>query len=264
MSQKNWYVDYDQVAPTFDKRYTRNEYADVEHALRQFIGSQPEQQILEVGCGTGHWRERLHTSELHVTGLDYSAGMLAGARMRLPGLGLIHGRAEHLPWPAESFDRVFCINAIHHFADKPAFLAEVQRILHPGGRFLSVGLDPHSGTDQWHIYDYFKESLDIDRQRYPSSGTLREWMSAAGFEDCLTQEAEHWIIRLPAREALAQGRLEKAATSQLSVLTDAEYQQGIQRIRAEMERMEAKGETLFLTVDLRLYGTSGSVAKYAR
>jgi ubiquinone/menaquinone biosynthesis C-methylase UbiE len=260
----NWFVDYDQIARTFDKRYERNQYADVERALLEFVGINPERRILEVGCGTGHWLEMLRAHGLHVSGLDFSAQMLGRARARLPGIELVRGQAERLPWPAESFDRVYCINAIHHFVDKPVFLAEARRILRPGGMLLTVGLDPHSGIDQWYIYDYFKESLEIDKQRYPSSRSLREWMKNAGFENCVTREVEHWLIRLPAHEILEQGRLEKAATSQLSVLIDSQYQQGMERIREEIKRAEEKGQILFLSADLRLYGTSGSVAERAR
>jgi hypothetical protein len=86
-------------------------------------------------------------------------------------------------------------------------------------------------------------------------------MKAAGFQDCITQEVEHWSYQLPAREILRQGRLDKTATSQLSVLTDAEYERGMKRIHADIQRLEAQGRTLFLAADLRLYGTSGFVAE---
>jgi hypothetical protein len=125
-----------------------------------------------------------------------------------------------------------------------------------------VGLDPHSGTDQWYIYDNFRESLEIDKQRYPSSQQLRNWMGEAGFKACTTQEVVHWTYEIPAREALEKGRLDKAVTSQLSVLTDAEYQRGIERIRAEIQGAEERGEIFFLTADLRLYGTTGSIAEH--
>ena len=180
----------------------------------------------------------------------------------MPAIDLVRGQAESLPWPTESVDKVFCINAIHHFADKPAFLTEARRILRPGGMLLTVGLDPHRGIDQWYVYDYFKESLEIDKQRYPSSSSLREWMQNAGFENCVTREVEHWMLRLPAHEILEQGRLDKVSTSQLSVLTDEEYQRGIQQIHSEMKQAEDKGETLYLSSDLRLYGTSGSVPEH--
>jgi ubiquinone/menaquinone biosynthesis C-methylase UbiE len=259
MNQSIRRADYDQIAPTFDRRYTRREYAGVEVALREFIGRQPGLSILEAGCGTGHWLNVLQTSENFVMGLDFSAGMLARARNSLPEMTLIRGTAQYLPLYTASFDRVFCINALHHFPNKPAFLVEMRRVLRPGGKFLSVGLDPHRGLDRWHVYDYFEESLEIDRQRYPSSEQLHEWMIEAGFQNCVTRELEHWTSRLPAREALEQGRLDQAVTSQLSVLTNDEYQRGIKRIRREIELAEKNGQTLFLTTDLRMYGTTGSV-----
>ena len=259
MNSLNRRADYDQIAPTFERRYERNEYAGVARALRKFIGEELDLRVLEVGCGTGHWLDVLQTSENHVMGLDYSAGMLSQARRSLPEMTLIRGTAEVLPLPAASVDRVFCVNAIHHFPDKRAFLAEVRRVLRPGGKILSVGLDPHRDLDKWHVYDYFQESLPIDRQRYPSSEVLCEWMSEAGFQNCITYEVDHWVTRLSAREDLEQGRLDKAVTSQLSVLTDEEYERGIQRIRSDMEHAEAQGQTLFLTTDLRMYATAGSV-----
>jgi ubiquinone/menaquinone biosynthesis C-methylase UbiE len=259
MRSINRHADYDQIARTYDRRYERSTYEGVEHALRGFIGGRSGLQVLEVGCGTGHWLEALQPSGVHLTALDFSAGMLAQAQVRLPRISFIQGMAERLPLATESFDRVFCINAFHHFPDKAAFLPEARRVLQPGGTILIVGLDPHSGVDQWFIYDCFKESFEVDQQRFPATSTLRAWMKEAGFADCTTQEVEHWTDRLPAHEILKQGRLDKAATSQLSVLTDAEYQRGLEQIKADMERAEAKGQTLFLTADLRLYGTSGLV-----
>jgi ubiquinone/menaquinone biosynthesis C-methylase UbiE len=259
MTQSIRRADYDQIAPTFDRRYERKEYAGVERALREFIGNEPHLNIFEAGCGTGHWLDVLQASVDDVIGLDYSVGMLTQARRSLPRMALIRGTADHLPFPTVSLDRVFCINALHHFPNKPAFLAEVKRVLRPVGKMLSVGLDPHRDLDKWHVYDYFQESLPIDRQRYPSSEVLCEWMSEAGFQNCITYEVDHWVTRLPAREVLEQGRLDKAVTSQLSVLTDEEYERGIQRIWSDMEHAEAQGRTLFLTTDLRMYATTGSV-----
>jgi hypothetical protein len=48
-------------------------------------------------------------------------------------------------------------------------------------------------------------------------------------------------------------------TSQLGVLTDAEYRQGIDRIREEVESADGRGESLYLSADLRLYATVGAV-----
>lgn len=231
----------------------------MERVLREFVGEPSDLHILEVGCGTGHWLHVLKEFESNLTGLDSSSGMLAKARRSLPAVALVRGTAQHLPLPDASIDKVFCINAIHHFPDQLLFLREVRRILRPVGRMLTIGLDPHAGLDQWHVYDYFEESLEIDKQRYPSSEQLQEWMIESGFKDCNTREVEHWVSRLPASEALGQGRLDQAVTSQLSVLRAEEYQRGVERIRRDMERAEQEGQTLFLTTDLRMYATFASI-----
>ncbi len=81
-----------------------------------------------------------------------------------PDAALAHGRAEHLPWRDAAFHRVVCINALHHFGDPLAFLQEARRVLHPGGAVMTIGLDPHTGLDQWCIYDYFEGTLAIDKR----------------------------------------------------------------------------------------------------
>jgi hypothetical protein len=124
---------------------------------------------------------------------------------------------------------------------------------------MTVGLDPHTGVDRWYIYEYFDNVLEIDRRRYPASNQIREWMRATGFADCVTREIQHLPARLGARAALERGRLDKGATSQLGVLTDEEYRQGVARIREAIESAEARGESLYLSADLRLYATVGAV-----
>ncbi len=66
-------------------------------------------------------------------------------------------------------------------------------------------------------------------------------------------------MRLGARAALEQGRLDKGVTSQLTLLTDLEYCQGLDRIREAAASAEDRGESLFLHADLRLYATFGTV-----
>jgi SAM-dependent methyltransferase len=189
--------------------------------------------------------------------------MLACAREQDRRCGLVRGVAEHLPWTDASFDRLVCVNALHHFRDQRAFFVEARRVLRRGGRVMTIGLDPHTGIDRWYIYDYFEPVLEMDRGRYPAASQIQEWMVGAGFSDCVTREIQHWPVQLAARAALEEGRLDRAATSQLGILTEDQYQQGIDRIRRGIESAEASGRTLYLTADLRLYATIGSVRRVA-
>src|SRR5262249_31917913 len=120
-------TDYRAIAPTFDRRYEVNDYSGVEAALGIFLASETRIDVLDCGCGTGHWLNKLASPGRHLVGLDSSAEMLIRAARR--HLELIRAQAEYLPFEAGSFDRVFCVNSFHHFASKPRFVAEVQRVL---------------------------------------------------------------------------------------------------------------------------------------
>ena len=252
-------VDYNRLAATYDHRYAENRYPGLEHTLLEFVGNDPTVTLLEVGCGTGHWLELLSRSGFRVAGVDASPEMLAVARQRLPDARLVSGRAEQLPWPDTSLRRVFCINALHHFTDRRAFLAEARRLLQPGGAFMTIGLDTSSDLDRWWLYDYFAGTREADLARYTSVHQIQRWLEEAGFSNGTTIEAERMTIRVPAREALESGRLAKESTSQLVLLTDEEYQRGIELIRAGIHATEARGKQLELTAELHLFATIGWV-----
>jgi SAM-dependent methyltransferase len=251
-------VDYDGVAAVYGNRYAQNDYAGVEKTLQEFVlGSRVDQQrVLEVGCGTGHWLKILGDTAVRLVGVDPSEGMLGVARASVHNGLLVRACAEKLPFPSRRFDRVFCVNALHHFTRPAAFLAEARRVLRPGGGLLIVGLDPHTRTDRWWIYDYFPNALVEDRRRYPPASHIRALMTTAGFGDCETREVQHLTREMTVDEAWRRGFLERTSTSQLLVISQAEYEEGLDRLRAASA--DARCEILY--ADLRLYGTAGWAA----
>ena len=260
MSQSRERVaDYDSVAARYDRRYEIHEYAGVRAALLGFVGDSRE--LLEVGCGTGHWLTVVGTgtgesrSRL-VAGLEPSSEMIARARATAPDARLVRGRAEALPWRDASFDRVYCVNALHHFTDRARFFAEARRILKPGGGLLTIGKDPHADRDGWWVYDYFPETLAIDRDRFARVRTLRGEMTLAGFSWSESFEADRIEAVRPAADALATGIVDRAYTSQLTVLSDEEFKAGVARIEAANE---AAGGDLQLVTDFYLFATVGWV-----
>ena len=239
-------VNYDDVAPSYDRRYERNRYDGTQACLQRFLGNAPR-AVAEVGCGTGHWLgdiSRLGRRQLF--GLDLSQGMLGYARVNAPDALLVRGHASHLPWADSSLDRVFCVNALHHFSEQAAFVVECHRVLRPGGGVLTIGLDPHRGNDQWWVYDFFPSAASADRARYPASSTIREWLGVAGFRDIVTEVAQHIPGEVPFDVAREQGFLDRTATSQLMVLSDEEYAAGMSRLLAAKPILRA---------DLTVYAT---------
>jgi SAM-dependent methyltransferase len=96
--------------------------------------------VLDLACGSGIYTRPLarRLPAGRVIGLDRSPAMLARARRRARAAGLanaafVRGDAGSLPFPSARFDRVNCCAALHLFADLDAALAEMRRVLRPGG-----------------------------------------------------------------------------------------------------------------------------------
>lgn len=117
----------------------------------------PGGQVLEVGCGPGGLSiELVRGHGLKVTGLDLDPAMIeratANADRASAGGGFrpdfVVGDVAALPFAVGSFDLVVSTFSMHHWADRAAGLAEIARVLRPGGRALIWDLKP--GTVPFH------------------------------------------------------------------------------------------------------------------
>lgn len=96
--------------------------------------------VLDLGCAGGFMAEAMAEKGARVTGIDPAAMAIDAARTHAEASG--HeirydvGVGEALPYPDQSFDRVVCVDVLEHVSDLDAVLAEVKRVLRPGGLFL--------------------------------------------------------------------------------------------------------------------------------
>jgi SAM-dependent methyltransferase len=110
-------------------------------------------RVLEVSCGHGGGASHVvrTLAPATYTGLDLNRAAIDFCRATydLPGLSFVHGDAENLPFADDSFDAVLNVEASHGYPDFPRFLAEVARVLRPGGHFLYADLRPLPWIAQW-------------------------------------------------------------------------------------------------------------------
>jgi ubiquinone/menaquinone biosynthesis C-methylase UbiE len=110
-----------------------------EHMLRQ-IELKPGMKLLEVGSGRGGacFLMKKYFPFESCTGLDYSqpAVDFCHANYHTDGLNYVQGDAINLPFENDSFDVVINVESSHAYTSFPKFIAEVKRVLKPGGKFL--------------------------------------------------------------------------------------------------------------------------------
>jgi SAM-dependent methyltransferase len=94
----------------------------------------PAGHALDIGCGAGASTAALAPYATHITGVDPFPRMLELAQAALPAACCVRGRAEALPFAAGSFDIITAAGSLN-YADVDAALAEVSRVLAPGGYF---------------------------------------------------------------------------------------------------------------------------------
>lgn len=131
----------------------------------RIANDRPGQRILEVGVGTGlslpHFR-----ADSHVTGIDVSAEMLAKAEARVKRENLSHVDglhlmdAEHLAFPANSFDAVLALYVAPVVPNPARFAAEMRRVCIPGGTIVLVN---HFMSDAWPVRFFEKRLAHLAR-----------------------------------------------------------------------------------------------------
>ena len=227
-------VNYDLIAHLYDER--ERDHGVDRHLLELLDARGPSAplRVLDVGCGTGKQlaANRDRFEHLTLIGVDRSSGMLAVARRRCPGVRWVHGDAQSLPLGSGTIDYSVNQYSYPHIPDKPAFFAEVFRVLRRGGRFVLTNIDPWSMRD-WLTYRFFPEAWPVDERDFLRVEVLEDLLRSAGFAAVSTtaraqasdESLRRFLHRVSGRHAM----------SQLMAIPDAAYERGLARIRARLE-----------------------------
>jgi demethylmenaquinone methyltransferase / 2-methoxy-6-polyprenyl-1,4-benzoquinol methylase len=157
------------------------------------------ERILDVAAGTGTSSAALARTGARVVAVDFSPGMIAEGRKRHPGIEFIEADATRLPFGDDEFDAVSISFGLRNVEEPRVALAEMYRVLKPGGRVvvcefskppvaivragywtylrrvMPIVADRLSSNPE--AYKYLFESI----QEWPDQGELSRWMRAAGF-----------------------------------------------------------------------------------
>jgi ubiquinone/menaquinone biosynthesis C-methylase UbiE len=209
----------------------------------------PGADVLDLGSGIGTYSELLaELLDAQVVGVEPSARMreIAKREHAHPRVDYVDGSAERIPLPDESFDAALLSYVIHHVDDREACAAELSRVLRPGGLILLRGTLRES-LPRVPLFDYFPTARPIAERQMPSVGEVGE--SFARFE--LVSEEAIQQATAPSLRAYHE-RMKLRAISTLELIDDADFEQGLERLRLAAER-EAEPQPVVEPVNLVVF-----------
>lgn len=194
----------DAFLPFYDLFTAALGVAKVHRTLIDQAGLADGQHVLEIGCGTGNLSVRAKRSRpgIQLTGSDPDPRALALAKRKarkLDGVRFERGYAQRLPYPDATFDRVLSALMLHHLDQdtKAAAVAEVQRVLRPGGSLHLVDFTATAhGTHGLHNVHSLLSRRMLKSGHVAESGgeSITQLLTAAGLECTQTASRRHPIM----------------------------------------------------------------------
>lgn len=185
--------DYTRDAPTYDQGYDPVTPVHVRFVAR-LIETCPEGgTVLDAACGTGPYLDMVLDAGRRVVGTDQSAGMLAVASAKHPGVQLENVGLQEMVFEGE-FDGAMCIDAMEHVPpeDWPHVLANLRRALRPGGHlYLTIEQVDRADLDRAFeearaaglpvVYGEDTGEETGGYHYYPDQEQVRRWLAETGF-----------------------------------------------------------------------------------
>lgn len=162
---------------------------------RRWLAEGASGRTLEVGCGTGRNLPLLAPRAAPLVGIDPHLDALRAARRRAPGVPLVVASAEALPFRRGAFDTVVSALVFCSVPDPARGLAEVRRVLAPGGTLRMMEHVRHRGALRGRLQDLVQPAWTaIAGGCHPNRDTERG-VEAAGFEIRAETRRERGVLR---------------------------------------------------------------------
>ena len=145
------------VAPDAYDRFMGRYSVPLAPEFADFAGVERGQTVLDVGCGPGALTSELvaRVGVAAVAAVDPSEQFVEAARERHPGVRVERSPAEQLPFADDEFDVVVASLVLHYLEDWAGPLAELRRVLKPGGRLIVSVIHPSVYAIVYPEADYF-------------------------------------------------------------------------------------------------------------
>ena len=217
--------------------------------------------ILDLGAGTGRFSPLLADAfDARVVAVEPSDMMRAAAARHHPhpSVSYLAGAAERIPTQDAEFDVAFLSMVIHHVPNLAASVRELDRVVRPGG-FVFVRNVFAGRLEGVPYFEFFPKARALDEARLPTVAAVRDAFLAAGFALVALEGVRQEID--PSLAAHYE-RVKRRALSTLALLSDAEFEAGLERMRGAVQA-ETRPLPVTEEIDLLVLRRAGARASAA-
>ncbi len=233
---------FDQVAAGYDRTNSLLSFGnDIlwRMATVRAVAPKTGELILDLAAGTGTSSAALARSGATVTAADFSPGMIEVGRRKHPSIDFVEADATSLPFEDDRFDAVTISFGLRNVSDPKAALAEMCRVLKPGGRIVvcEFSTPPRAvfragyaaylrfvmpkvvrlASSNAVAYDYLNESIEA----WPDQETVSKWLRGAGFSRVAYRNLTVGVVALHRGRKPSSRRSRRVSRSTTSTTTPA-------------------------------------------
>jgi ubiquinone/menaquinone biosynthesis C-methylase UbiE len=179
---------FDRWARRYERDPASRWLGRLQRAALDALALEPSDRLLDVGCGTGAAIRSAAATVERAVGVDLSPQMVARGRELAAGIANVEireGDAESLPFDDDSFTAVLCTTSLHHYPRPDRGIAEIARVLAPGGRAV-IG-DGTTDRRAMRVLDFLLRRLERSHVGFQNATGIARLLTAAGLEDQRTR-----------------------------------------------------------------------------
>lgn len=227
-------TDYSKVAGNYDKNKVRHDIPKDETIGNLYKISDIDFTVLDLSCGTGNYLKRqimeypFPEYKIKWIGIDKSEDMIKMAKNKDLNADLMVSGADAIPLKDNSVNYIKNRFAFHHYLEKEKAVREMNRILKQNGVLSILNLNHEYMRHSW-VYKYFPGAIELDNERFPEITELYKLLENNGFDISVNIWVE--VKKFKYKNIIEETR--NKDMSQLQIITEDEYQEGLNRMEEE-------------------------------
>jgi len=226
-------IDFTIASKTYDN--TRDSDDEIIEMMFKNNVFGENSNILDFGCGTGNYLYKISGNyKCKCHGIEPSAGMREKACIKNPGLIIVEGNHETMPFEDNFFDFIYMTDVIHHVPDLDSLFKNLSKKAKDKGKICIKSQSWKQIEKRW-FNRYFPSLEEIEKKRYPNIDAI---IDAAKNYELILEKIE--IMKYPEENKIDElfiRNVEEKNYSMFRLLDDPEFKDGLAKLKNDIDKI---------------------------